>query len=129
MSGGFFRGRYGADNLGYALLLGAIMLCTSRYTALLGAGLGAFALYRMLSRNTGKRIQELNNFNQLIYRGWAQVKAASRSVSGFFSRLAQRGRYAFVRCPSCRCRLRLPRTGKVLRVTCPKCAHIFNTKT
>lgn len=124
-------GRYGGDQLNFALLLlGLVLSLCSRlfpgpfYWAayVLADALLVWAVFRMLSRNIPARQRE----NQAFWRMWGPVK----SWFGFQKqKIAQRKQYKYFKCPECGQRLRAPRGRGKIEVTCQKCHKVFQTKT
>ena len=100
----FFYGRYGSDQMNFALLILALVL------SILGAiffrplcwvsdVLLLYALFRALSRNIPARQRQ------------------------------ERKQYKYFRCPGCKQQLRAPRGRGKIEVTCQSCHHVFQTKT
>ena len=124
---GFMTGRHGADQLSFALLIAGIVLSLissiTRLMVFYYLGLAAYiwAIFRMFSRNTAKRAEE----NQKFQNAWRNSKA---SASQFFVRLKNVKKYRYFRCPECKARLRLPRKVGEVTVTCGKCHHQFRQK-
>ena len=121
------QGRNGMDNLGLAALwMGLIMSLLSSILGLellwlLGLALYAYSIFRMFSRNTGKRAEENRRYVQR-FSGW-QTK-----VRQFFIRLKNCRVYKYFKCPQCHTMLRLKRGSGVKAVHCPKCGHGFDQK-
>lgn len=120
-------GRYGADELSFALLLANIVFW------FLGAVTGWWifpifscvccivVIWRMLSKQIYKRQKE----NQAFLKFWYPIK---RSLNQWLFRAKDRA-HKYIRCKKCRERLRLPRGKGRIEVTCPKCRERFITKT
>ncbi len=119
------RGRYGMDAL-YKALLGLMVVFIalnlffpSPVFYFLGLASGAFAFFRAFSRNTAKRAAENQKYTVLRTK-----------TKQFFLQLKNQFRdrktHRYVRCPSCRTTLRLPRKPGVNHVTCPVCKNGFD---
>ena len=122
----FMMGRYGVDQLSFAMLLlsMALMMFTRGRLwplAFLGVILLGLAYFRMLSRNISARAQENGRF----LRGWYRVKNA---WNGFVNRAADKN-HRYYRCPGCRQWLRVPRGRGRIAITCPRCRQEFEKKT
>ena len=127
----FMQGRYGADQLGLAMIWAAIIL------NLLGALLGRFvgsllfsllstvlmvwAIWRLLSRNRARRQAE----NQWFLAHWAKIKTP---IAQAVTRFKNRKKYVYFSCPKCGMKLRLPRGVGSVTVKCSKCGHSFEKK-
>lgn len=124
---GFMSGRNGNDQLGLAMLVAALLLnIIFRMTRIFLFGIAAMALlflviFRMFSRDLGKRQEENRRFMSLWYD-------AKRSFSDWRLRRSQSKDYKFFVCPSCHNRLRVPRGKGKIQITCPKCGQRFGGK-
>ena len=123
----FFYGRYGGDQLNWALLILYLLLwllgVVTRIVVfpILSWLLFFLVLFRMLSRNTAKRWAE----NQKFLRVWNKVK-------GFFTTRAAQWRYKdhrYYKCPKSKNKLRVPRGKGKIQITCPVCRTEFIRKT
>ena len=128
----FMRGRYGLDILGKRLnLLFLILIVLSILLKLMEINtpwLGVLALltlivlyYRILSKNYPPRMKEneaYKNFEAKISMPFIRLK---RFVFGTKT-------HVYTRCPSCKAEIRIPKGKGKLKVTCPKCKHIFIKK-
>ena len=123
----FMQGRNGVDNLGYHALLGGLILVVvntfigSMLLSLVGNVLYFYALFRMLSRNVGKRQAENARYVQFMNKWQKEAKQ-------FFLRLKGTKEYKYFRCPSCKNRLRLRRGCGEKHITCPVCKHQFDQR-
>ena len=116
----FMMGRYGNDKLNMVILgAGLIASLISVFIhfmpvnlalTALSYGLMAWAIFRMLSRNTYKRYQENRKYLSLVQR------------------LKDREQRYFD-CPKCRQQVRVPRGKGKIAITCPKCREKFIKKT
>lgn len=124
----FMRGRYGADQLGFALILTSLILSfifrfvQIQYLYLLTYVPLGLAIYRILSRNIPKRGVENIKFLNLRHD-------LKRRLGSMKNRRTQRGQYLFTKCPHCKQRIRLPRARGTLQVNCPSCNTQFHKKT
>ena len=123
----FMNGRHGADQLSVALLWVAIILniiymITGVYIiSLLAAVTIVYAVFRMLSRNGGKRYAE--NAKYMAFMNRCRTEAAQSKV-----RYANRKEFKYFRCPKCKAMLKMPRGIGEKTVTCSKCRHSFTQK-
>ena len=124
----FMVGRYGPDQLYFALFFTAIILAI--IASITGLGIISvisyllliIAFFRLLSKNIYKRRAE----NDRFLRFWWPVKMWFRNR---FSRLKCSKTHCFFRCPGCRNVLRVPRGKGKIQITCPKCGQRFEKKT
>ena len=135
-----FRGRYGVDTFGIVLVFIALMLSRMNIVWILGAGIFLYALYRMMSKDTGKRFQEQQKFNQILQRFMRMFtregsffRKLTKSLQSKFAyykmTFQQRKQFEFFKCPKCSKNLRLPKNKGKLQVTCPVCGFQFIKKT
>ncbi len=122
----FMMGRYGVDQLSFAmLLLSMVLVMFTRgrlwFLAVLGFVLLGLAYYRMLSRNISARARENGLFLQ--YGQGLQNK-----WRGWLARMNDRT-HRYYRCPGCRQRLRVPKGRGAIAITCPRCHQEFIKKT
>lgn len=121
----FMAGRNGVDNLGYAsMIAGLVMSVLALFglpLALVGKVLYVYAIFRLFSRNTGKRAEENRRFMEFTQRVPVEIRQ-------FFLRLKGMKEYRYFRCPGCKTRLRLKRGCGEKRITCPVCRHQFDEK-
>ena len=123
----FFYGRYGGDQLNWALIIVYLVLWViGLFTGfflfpLLSWLVFLLVMLRMLSRNRAKRWAE----NQKFLRGWNRFK-------GFFTGHAAELRdkeHLYYKCPKCKNKLRVPRGKGKIQITCPVCRTEFIKKT
>ncbi len=123
----FMQGRNGVDNLGYhALWTGLVIVIVNTFIGslilgVIGNALYIYALFRMLSRNVGKRQEENRRYVRFMHNWKTEVKQ-------FFMRLKGSREYKYFRCPACKTRLRLRRGCGEKHITCPVCKHQFDQK-
>lgn len=125
-------GRYGNDQLNVFIIavsfvFGLVSMFVGGYVdfALMLAQFMFLTLWAMraFSRNHYKRRRE----NAVFMKYWVAVKKRCRTVSNFFSRLADR-KHKYFKCPLCKSRLRVPRGRGNITITCPRCKHRFDAK-
>lgn len=120
----FMTGRNGMDNLAYHALWGSVifsLLSIFLPVGLISTVLLVYAVFRMLSRNIGKRQAENARYIQFCEK-------LGREVRQFFARLKGMKTHKYFRCPSCRNRLRMKRGSGEKTITCPVCRHQFTQK-
>ena len=123
----FMAGRYGSDQLNFALLVLCLLLSlisqiTGLYVLLLISYLPLLiAIFRMFSRNIYKRRAE----NAWFLKLWTPVKMWFVQK---FTMLRQSKQYRFFRCPSCRATVRVPRGKGKIQIRCPHCGNTFLKK-
>lgn len=120
----FMSGRYGSDQLNWALILMvlALSILNNLIYVILGSpvlygilsvlytAIVAFAFYRMFSRNIPLRQRE------------------NQQWLGFWARLKDRN-HRYFRCPHCKQRVRVPRHKGKISIRCPRCGDKFIRKT
>lgn len=121
----FMMGRYGIDQLGQFLNIATlVLLVIGMFVPIVGILAWAaliYTYYRILSRNTEKRQAENTWYLQLRQRivRWFTTRR---------QRFSQRNTYRYLRCPSCKQDLRVPKGQGEINVTCPKCHTQFTGK-
>jgi Zn finger protein HypA/HybF involved in hydrogenase expression len=124
----FMTGRYGSDQLSYALLAIAILMDVFfRIT-----GLGAisflvliplaFCIYRIFSKNIEKRRMENYKFSILLSPFYSRIKNIMR-------RLKDSKTHKYFSCPNCKAQLRVPKGKGKVSIRCPKCKTDFSGRT
>ncbi len=120
-------GRYGNDSLNNALLVCAFVCMAMRWffhSIVLAIFIWVFlilAYVRMFSRNLSARAAENEKFLKLWGRSKRKFLAQKRKFD-------DRKQHRYLKCPSCKMTLRVPRGRGKISVTCPKCHHQFVTK-
>lgn len=123
----FMQGRNGPDQLANCTLFLALALAVADLflrTAIIGfAGIAlyGYTLFRMFSRNRGKRMRE----NQKYLALTGNLRKKTRQ---FIQRQKNRKQYKYFKCPNCRALLRLTRGCGQVNVTCARCKHEFSQK-
>lgn len=121
-------GRYGPDQLSFAMLIAALVLnlAASIFRLALISSLSAVLIvlcfYRMFSRNYERRRAE----NQKFLGVWYRIKNFFRRQK---DKMRQGKNFRFFKCPSCKNNLRVPKGKGKVYVTCPRCGERFIKKT
>lgn len=124
----YMNGRYGYDEFSKALLIIGLLLgllsnvIWGYVLSVLGIGLIAFALLRVLSKEKANRLKELRAYLKL------KNNVTTRYVK-LKNRWVQRNVYKVTKCPECKQKVRVPRRNKKIRITCPTCKTKFVKKT
>lgn len=143
----FMQGRYGMDQLYYALLVVYLILLVLNmiFRRIMVFGILSwivliFAFYRFFSRNVSKRSRENDKFMALLgrfsqnYAGCGGSGNFGRYNSGNFSgrnctdlmtRIREFPEKKYTSCPKCKATLRLPRRRGKHTVRCPRCGNRF----
>ena len=123
----FMYGRYGADQLSFALTVSGFVFYTvyvfSRFRLLYFFSLIVYgiAIYRTLSKNITKRRIENQKFMSL----WYKVKNKWVGIRADFE---ERKTYKHFKCPNCGQKIRIPRGRGKVEIRCPKCSNKFIKK-
>ncbi len=122
----FMSGRYGTDNLTYALLIFAAVLSfiniilRSWILQLIVYGLVIYAFFRVLSRNHAARRRENRFFNE-------KINIFKNKIELYKSRKNDKF-HVYKKCPSCKAILRLPHRIGEHTTVCPRCGKEFKVK-
>lgn len=120
-------GRYGGDQLNNALFVLCLVLVGVRWVTgwqivyLFALALLFLCYFRMFSRNIQSRYAE----NQRFLKFWHPIE---NKLFNKFMQFRDRKYHRYIKCPSCKATLRVPRGKGKISVTCPKCRHQFVTK-
>ena len=123
----FMYGRYGTDQLYYALLvLYLILFVLGRFLwflpfSLLTWVVMIYAVFRVFSRNIARRRAE----NEWFLGRWNAVKRWGRLTK---KRFAERRTHAYKTCPHCRAVVRLARVTGQHTCTCPRWRRDFSVR-
>lgn len=124
----FMIGRYGVDQLYYALLVLYLVLFVLNLIfkravifGLLTWVVLIYAFFRAFSHNTYKRSME----NEAFLRVWDKV---NNFFLLNFSKIRDLPTKKYAKCPHCHAVLRLPRQRGKHTVRCPKCNNRFELK-
>lgn len=120
----FFYGRYGNDSLNYFLLIMYVVfyiltiISQNAFFMILANAAIIFALYRSLSRNTSRRINE----NRVFYRFYQPIKQRFKAL---IKNIKDRN-YKYYVCSGCGGICRVPRKRGQITITCPRCNRSFD---
>jgi len=116
----FMRGRYGPDHLSIALIILAFFLSLINsflwHAPILFISYFIFGLmiYRVLSRNIKRRRAE----NDRFIRYWWPIKTKIKKI---IQKIKDKRKYKYLKCPTCKSTLRVPKGKGKIRITCPVC--------
>lgn len=127
----FMQGRYGYDELCLLLsVMAVVFFALSLFVPphwlfyLIAFVFLALSWFRSLSKNIARRQKERYSFLKI-----------KNKIFGFFRRIKNRFRdrktHKYYKCPHCKVTVRVkkPPKGRVISITCPKCARPFDKKT
>jgi hypothetical protein len=123
----FMYGRYGVDQLYYALIVAYLVLIVanalirSASIDILMWAILILTIFRVLSRNVYKRRMENEKFMKI----WNRVKAKGSLI---IRRIKEIKTHRFRQCPHCKRVLRLPRRTGRHTVICPCCHNEFELR-
>ena len=123
----FMSGRYGIDQLGHEMVLGALALTVIgamfrvSLLTLLADALLLLMFWRMLSKDRLKRQHENQTYLQKTY-------GARKAVTEWVNRVKNGKKYRYFTCPQCKKRLRVPRGVGNITITCKGCGNKFDKK-
>ena len=123
----FMSGRYGIDQLGHEMVLGALVLTVIgaifrvSLLTLLADALLLLALFRIFSKDRLRRAQENQSY-------LAKTLKLRQGASEWMNRMRNRKKYRYFSCPKCRMRLRVPRGVGNVTITCKGCGEKFDRK-
>ena len=121
----FMAGRYGADQLSFAMVIGALVMTLvgtfARFglLTLMADALLILVFFRMLSKDRYKRAHE----NQVYLEKSQRVRQA---VKEWWNRMKNSKKYHYYTCPKCKKRLRVPRGVGHITITCKNCGEKFD---
>ena len=122
----FMSGRYGLDELTYALIiLGLVLSSVNLFLRLVILQLFVYAvmiyaLSRVLSRNIETRRRE-----NVWFKGKLGIIKQKRD---FYNRKKADKLHIYKKCPQCKAVLRLPYRIGVHKTVCPRCSKEFTVK-
>ena len=123
----FMYGRNGFDQLSFALVICGfvfhIVFNLSRFPLfyLISLALDGIAIFRILSKNIGKRRIE----NQKFMNFWYKMKNKWIGIRADFE---ERKTYRHFKCPKCGQKIRIPKGRGKVEIRCPKCSERFVKK-
>lgn len=123
----FMIGRYGQDQLGkFILSLALVILIINLFVK--NASLPTIVLvliiysyYRILSRDVNARYSENKKFLDT-------VEPLKRKFSKSNSKYENKKVYKYIKCPSCKLEMKVPKGKGKIRVTCKSCGNKFIVK-
>ncbi len=122
----FMSGRYGSDNLNFALLILAAAVSVvnifirSLILQFVVYALIIYAFYRMLSRNIEARRRENRWFNNKVNFVKKRSELYNQRKNDKF--------HVYKKCPECKAILRLPHRIGTHTTVCPRCGKEFKVK-
>lgn len=124
----FMRGRYGVDQLSFALLITYFvltfigMLTSNGLLSNLSLLVLIYCWFRIFSKQVYKRSKENTWYLNKTYpiRHWFSKKK---------TRHQNRKIYKYYKCPHCKQELRVPKGKGEITITCPKCHTKFDKRT
>jgi len=135
----FMYGRYGQDNLNRFLSIASlIIMLISMFTRIVFLNSFAMVLllvsiFRMFSKNIGKRSQENTVYLRMKWKVTGWYSARKRKFNTWNSlrkrKYNERKTHCYYKCPSCRVQLRVPKGRGKITITCTKCRASFQKKT
>ena len=144
-----FNGRYGADKLGFLLIIASIMLtivaallraeniAMRAILLILSAGLLGFACFRVFSKNTKARKRELralyiaeSKILSLFGKGGEPTENEDQQENKEEvheePQVSQvHDEFRHFRCPKCKKSLKVPAGKGYIKVVCPSCSYKF----
>ncbi|MBR5288795.1 MAG: hypothetical protein IKU34_09455 [Clostridia bacterium] len=123
----FMAGRYGSDQLNFAMLI--VALIGSLIGSVTGLGILTIAadallivmFYRMLSKDRYRRAHENQVYLEKTY-------GMRKAVGEWINRVKNGKKYRYFVCPKCKKRLRVPRGVGSVTITCKDCGTKFDKK-
>ncbi len=122
----FMVGRYGSDELSFAILILYLGFCIISVFAdipllqLLATILIAWSFYRILSRNIAARRAENDTYLRFLANLYKKKRARKAR--------RQDKNHRYYRCRHCRTVMRVPKGIGKIEITCPKCGKKFTKK-
>lgn len=120
----FMVGRYGQDQLGrFITFLALVLLIINLFVKKASLPTVALVLiiysyYRIFSRDINARYRENQKFLD-------SVEPLRRKVFTSKTRYDNRKTYKYIKCPSCKLKMKVPRGKGKIRVTCKSCGNKF----
>lgn len=116
----FMYGRYGNDELSYALLIVTLILLLMAYLpylwfcSFLAFAVMIWSMVRTFSKNHARRRRELAIYQKISYRPKNFFKLQK-------NKWRDRKTHCYFKCPKCKAVLRVPKGKGEIIVTCPRC--------
>ncbi|MFA9397051.1 MAG: hypothetical protein ACERKV_02125 [Clostridiaceae bacterium] len=123
--------RYGIDKFSKFLLLLSVVFIISNKTIIIGVGLLIYSLFRIFSKNTGKRTEEerkFENYISVFKFKYYRIKNRVINYMGKNKKKKKDKNFSVIVCPKCSQKLRVPKHKGKLIVTCSKCSYEFRIK-
>lgn len=123
----FLQGRNGVDEMSIFLIVMSLvlliisMILDGFLLSLISSGLLIYSYFRVFSKNIGARQAE--NQRYLAERERLRFKLQSLKV-----RLGLHKTHKYLKCRSCKKKMRVPRGKGKIEVTCPHCGEKFVTR-
>jgi len=118
-------GRNGMDRLSFILIIFFLILYPIKYIWILGAVFLGIALFRIFSKDIGRRKLELDKYNQMTYKQFMVLNKyfspVFKKLKIFSYRTKERKNYKYLKCSNCKETLKVPKGKGNIKVTCPKC--------
>ena len=124
----FMYGRYGNDELNFALIIFALVISLISnidklwFLYIFSVILLALSIWRSLSRNTNARYNEKLKFLNII-------SGPKSQINNFKNRIRDRKTHKYFTCKKCKATLRLPKGKGKINITCPRCGNKMIKKT
>ncbi len=123
----FMVGRYGADKLSQVLIgISLVLVLTGLFARNTWVDVLAFIFmalcyFRMFSKNIGKRFEEKQKFERLLFH-------VTEIFRKWRFKIQQIRQYHIYKCPNCSQKIRIPRGKGKVSIHCPKCSTDFIKK-
>ncbi|WP_085875728.1 zinc ribbon domain-containing protein [Peptoniphilus vaginalis] len=120
----FMVGRYGQDQLGrFITFLALVILLVNLFfkrasLPSLALVLIIYSYYRIFSRDINARYRENQKFLDA-------VEPLRRTIFTSKTRYNNRKTYKYIKCPTCKLKMKVPRGKGKIRVTCKSCGNKF----
>lgn len=124
----FMYGRYGVDKLSKHIVFGALvvslvfMFFDVRIFSILSWAAFIYGYYRIFSKNTAKRYQELLAYERFL----AKIKSYPEKWK---RESALRKDNCIFKCPQCRQKIKVPKGRGQVEIRCQKCGTVFRKRT
>lgn len=119
--------KHGIDEYGIFLVWVAIIITVISYFTkssilnIFSLIIVAYAVYRAFSNNQYKRVMENRMFREKFLDPMKkQFRIGKRKNKD--------KNYKYIKCPSCKQELRIPKNKGKIKVKCPKCSHKFDAR-
>ena len=119
--------KHGIDEYGIFLVWVAIIISVISYFTkssilnIFSLIIVAYAVYRAFSNNQYKRVMENRMFREKFLDPMKKQFRIGK-------RKSKDKNYKYIKCPSCKQELRIPKNKGKIKVKCPKCSHKFDAR-